>query len=227
MSTGISNNIQQYILRNGQTHTIFDGDLVGTGVEYRDAQIYSDALYLGLSAPSVDDTTTVTVVTYDGTDLSNAKEVLNVELTAASPSWALYKTSACLSRVRVSLTYTGNTTLRVVLKPTMLDEPSEVSFSASLDGLTGQGVQGVLNLTANTPVEVKVNATQLSNRKLILVDNISGGVIYWGYDSGVSASSGISIYDRDLASWEINPTKVVSVWIVSTANSSVRVVEGI
>lgn len=88
-----------------------------------------------------------------------------------------------------------------------------------VDGISGGGTQGLLSVpTANTPVEVKVGASRLSNRKLVTFQAVDAD-FYWGYSNTVTAGtsgSGTLIKKNATAVWSIDPSAVTpaQIWVV-------------
>lgn len=80
------------------------------------------------------------------------------------------------------------------------------------------------NLSVGTSaVEVKVGASPLSRRKLIIMQPKDNG-IYWGYSNAVTISNGIQTYKDQIISLEIGPD--ISVWVIADgAGKSVRIQE--
>lgn len=95
-----------------------------------------------------------------------------------------------------------------------------------VDGLRNGGVYGALNIpTANTPVEAKAGGARLANRKFLQVVIENNG-IFWGFDSSVTTTSGLSTSNGQVLTWAIDPASTFQVWLVGNANNkNVHVVE--
>lgn len=75
------------------------------------------------------------------------------------------------------------------------------------------------------PVELKVGATRLANRRSATLNNTSNSKIYWGYTSSVTTSSGTPITKKQQAEWNVGDNQ--SVFLVADTNSNlVRITEG-
>lgn len=100
------------------------------------------------------------------------------------------------------------------------------SWSLSIKGLSNGGVYGAVNLpTVNVPVEAKVGATALPNRKELII-KIGNNGMFWGLDSSVTITSGVPTNNGDLIIFEIDPTSTFQVWVVgNTNNKNMHVVE--
>lgn len=87
------------------------------------------------------------------------------------------------------------------------------------------GVYGQLTV-GTTAVEAKVGVSRLSNRKLLTVDNTSNVIIYWGYDSSVTATNYAGrIFKDQQAQWGISDA--AAIWFIAgSAGNIVRVSEG-
>lgn len=62
------------------------------------------------------------------------------------------------------------------------------------------GVQGSLTV-GTSAIEVKVGGSALANRTYVTLYNNSNNIVYWGYTSGVTTSSGTPIVKGQFASW--------------------------
>lgn len=94
------------------------------------------------------------------------------------------------------------------------------------DGVRNGGVYGALSIpTANTPVEAKVGASRLSNRKLLQIYSNNNG-LFWGLDNSVTTSSGTPLVNGQVITFSIDPDSTFQIWLVGSSNSkSVQVVE--
>lgn len=95
-----------------------------------------------------------------------------------------------------------------------------------VDGVRNGGVYGALNIpTINVPVEAKVGASRLTNRKALLI-TIENSGIFWGLDSSVTTTSGVSTSNGQILTFGIDPDSTFQVWLVGSANNkNVHVVE--
>jgi hypothetical protein len=88
--------------------------------------------------------------------------------------------------------------------------------------LDGPAVYGALSVTT-TPVELKVGASPVSERKVISFQP-TDGVVYYGYDSSVSSTTGTKIFSHQLII--IEASEQLAVYLVSeTGTVNVRITE--
>jgi hypothetical protein len=88
--------------------------------------------------------------------------------------------------------------------------------------LDGPAVYGALSVTT-TPVELKVGASPVSERKVISFQP-TDGVVYYGYDSSVSSTTGTKIFSNQLII--IEASEQLAVYLVSeTGTVNVRITE--
>ena len=91
------------------------------------------------------------------------------------------------------------------------------------DVINGPGLETVISVTS-TPIEVKVGASKLTNRKLVTVFNDGTATVYWGYNNTITASTGTHIFKNQLQSWDA--TEGASIWLVAASGShSCRITE--
>jgi hypothetical protein len=92
------------------------------------------------------------------------------------------------------------------------------------DRANTDGAQGSLTV-GTSAVEAKVGASALSNRKTLTVFNNSSSIIYWGYTSSVTTSTGTPIRRFQQGSWEgLGPD--LSVFLIAgSAGNDTRVTE--
>lgn len=95
-----------------------------------------------------------------------------------------------------------------------------------VDGVRNGGVYGALSIpTANTPVEAKVGASRLTNRKFLEIYSNNNG-LFWGLDNTVTTTSGVPLVNGQVLTFAIDPDSTFQVWLVGSTNSkSVQVVE--
>ena len=62
-------------------------------------------------------------------------------------------------------------------------------------------------------VEVKVGASVLTNRKIVLFQNLSSKAIYFGFNSSVTTASGLLISGGNERTFEI--TDSIHIWVIS------------
>ena len=91
-----------------------------------------------------------------------------------------------------------------------------------LQPLDGPGAYGAKTVTT-TPQEVKVGGAVLDERKVITIQP-TDGVIYYGYDNGVTESTGTKIFKGQWIMLEASDK--LPVWIRSeTGSVNVRITE--
>lgn len=95
-----------------------------------------------------------------------------------------------------------------------------------VDGLRNGGVYGALSIpTANTPVEAKVGASRLTNRKCLQIYSNNNG-LFWGLDNTVTTTSGTPIVNGQVLTFSIDPDSTFQIWLVGSTNGkSVQVTE--
>lgn len=90
------------------------------------------------------------------------------------------------------------------------------------DLIDGAGTQGAISV-GTTPVEVKVGASRLANRKSVTIQPTNGPV-YWGWTSGVTTSTGTKVFTWQVVEFAVADTPV---YVVSQSiGQNVRVTEG-
>jgi hypothetical protein len=88
------------------------------------------------------------------------------------------------------------------------------------------GVYGVLLVSNNASIEVKVGIDKYAHREVVSLFNNSNRTFYWGFNSSVTPANGMPIPSGSEKTWFIND--VVSIWVISDsgANNNARVIEG-
>ena len=90
------------------------------------------------------------------------------------------------------------------------------------DTLKVGGTQGALTV-GTSAVEVKVGASQLTNRKHVTLYNNSNTTIYWGLDSGVTTSTGTPIQKGEMVPWAASTATIYV--IAGSAGNDTRITE--
>lgn len=90
------------------------------------------------------------------------------------------------------------------------------------DLIDGAGTQGALSV-GTTPMEVKVGASRLANRKSVTIQPTNGHV-YWGWTSAVTISTGTKVFPFQVVEFSVADTPVYLV--AETNGRNVRVTEG-
>lgn len=91
------------------------------------------------------------------------------------------------------------------------------------DTINASGLEATLSL-GTTATLAKVGASNLANRKLLTVHNNSNSIIYWGFTSGVTTSTGTPILKGQMQTWAINATANIYL-IAPSAGNDVRITE--
>lgn len=87
-----------------------------------------------------------------------------------------------------------------------------------VDGLRNGGTYSSLSVpTANTPVEAKVGASRLTNRKCLIITPNNAGM-FWGLDSSVTTTSGQPLSNGQSITFEIDPDSSFAVFLVGSTN---------
>lgn len=91
-------------------------------------------------------------------------------------------------------------------------------------GIRTGGVHANVSVpTANTPVEVKVGGSRLSNRRTVTI--VPDADMFWGYSNTVTTSSGTPIYKNQFMSFDV-ADDTVQIWIIcGSASKNMRVTE--
>lgn len=88
--------------------------------------------------------------------------------------------------------------------------------------LNGPGVQGALSV-GTTAVEVKVGDSALEQRAVITIQPLDGDV-YYGYDIGVTSSTGTKVFKGQV--FPLEATDQLPVYVVSASGTiDVRITE--
>ena len=88
--------------------------------------------------------------------------------------------------------------------------------------IDGPNVYGTINVTT-TPVELKVGASALDERKMMIIQSM-GNRIYIGYNASVTSANGIELSKRQIIFLEAGPA--ITVYAVASAGSiDVRIQE--
>jgi len=106
-----------------------------------------------------------------------------------------------------------------------LKNPSiPVTGSLSIqDGVNTQGLYAALTV-GTSAVEVKVGASRLTGRNVVLFQNLSSSNVYWGFDSSVTSSNGMLIPAGTEKQFAISDAVPIFV-IGSAASLDCRIVE--
>jgi hypothetical protein len=93
------------------------------------------------------------------------------------------------------------------------------------DIINVQGVYGTITV-GTSPVEVKVGALNLTERKLVTIDNTSNTILYWAYSSSISTTNFAGRIFKDQQIFlSVGPN--VSVYLIAgSSGNSVRISEG-
>jgi hypothetical protein len=88
-------------------------------------------------------------------------------------------------------------------------------------GLQSTGLQSNISVLAAT--EVKVGASRLANRKIVVIQPTDGSV-FMGFSSGVTTASGIEVFKKQTIFVDVTDTG--QVWLVANSSTNVRIGEG-
>lgn len=87
------------------------------------------------------------------------------------------------------------------------------------DGLRNGGVYSQLSVpTANTPVEAKVGAARLTNRKCLVITPNNAGM-FWGLDGSVTTTTGQPLSNGQSITFNIDPDSTFAVFLVGSTNN--------
>lgn len=87
-----------------------------------------------------------------------------------------------------------------------------------------RGVNGAVNAPA-TVAEAKVNSERLGGRSLLVIQNLSGADLFWGWDPATTTSTGIRVSDGDQIALAVSDQTPVYIVAASTVSNGVRVAE--
>jgi hypothetical protein len=91
------------------------------------------------------------------------------------------------------------------------------------DTLKSGGTQGALTV-GTSAVEIKVGGSALANRKVVTLHNNSNAIMYWGYTSGVTTSTGTPIQKGEERVW--SASDVCTLYVISgSAGNNARITE--
>lgn len=90
------------------------------------------------------------------------------------------------------------------------------------DVLTSTGTQGTITV-GTSAVEAKVGGAALTNRKILTVQ--PAGNIFCGFSSGVTTSTGFTIYKDAVAIFDVSETG--KIYLIATGNTSVKIGESL
>lgn len=86
-------------------------------------------------------------------------------------------------------------------------------------GITSQGLYSALIVPSANAVEVKVGASPLVDRKIVMLSNTSGNrTFYWGFNNSVTTATGLPIYRDTEKTWSI--TSAVSIWVIADGGAA-------
>lgn len=87
-----------------------------------------------------------------------------------------------------------------------------------VDGLRNGGVYGLITVTTgSTPVEAKIGASRLTNRKFLQITANATGMFY-GLDSSVTTTTGSPIASGQTISFSIDPDSTFAIFVCATTN---------
>lgn len=84
-------------------------------------------------------------------------------------------------------------------------------------------LSGAVSLTT-TATAVRIGASNLSGRKLIIVIPVNG-TIYWGYNNGVTSSNGMPLFKNQRLVLSLSDSLTIFA-VAATGTVDVRIVEG-
>ena len=89
------------------------------------------------------------------------------------------------------------------------------------DIINTSGIYGTITV-GTSAVALRVGGSNLTERKLLTVDNTSNTTLYWGYNNSVTTSSYAGrIFKDQQASWTVGPNVTIYL-IASTAGNNVH-----
>jgi len=89
---------------------------------------------------------------------------------------------------------------------------------------SGTSLEGTLTV-GTSAVEIKVGVNRLTNRELVTLYNSSNSVMYWGFTSSVTTSTGTPIEKNQFVTWAVGDVQTVYV-IASSVGNIARITEG-
>jgi len=95
--------------------------------------------------------------------------------------------------------------------------------SACADIVNISGLEGALTV-GTSAVEVKVGASKLAGRKSVTLYNNSNRIMYWGYTSAVTVSTGTPIQVGQYFEWMVGD--ILELWVITDqVNKNARITE--
>ena len=95
--------------------------------------------------------------------------------------------------------------------------------TATADIIALEGVQGSL-IVGTSAIEVRVGASRLEGRKSLTLYNNSNSIIYWGFTSSVTISTGTPIERKQFIEWNVGDSVAIYV-IAASAGNNARITE--
>lgn len=113
----------------------------------------------------------------------------------------------------------GQKTMSSGVPVTLASDQSVIPVTDSINVAVSTGSISV----STTSIEAKVGASRLIGRRALLILPTNGNV-YWGSTSSVTISTGIPIFKNQ--SYPLNVTDNIPIWLIASATTDVRIVEG-
>lgn len=126
-------------------------------------------------------------------------------------------------RVRVSAYTSGTVSATARISPWDSEGLANKTVIATDYINGGTGVQGAVSV-GTSAVEARVGGSALANRKNLTVFNNSSNILYWGFTSAVTTSTGTPIIAGDFWNMAVGPAQAVYV-IAGTAGNDARITE--
>jgi hypothetical protein len=88
----------------------------------------------------------------------------------------------------------------------------------------GGSVYDALTVGA-TATEVKVGSSALGKRHTVVINNVSGNSIYYGWDSNVTTSNGLELQAGETVVLSLDIEYSQKIYAIASANTEVRIAE--
>jgi hypothetical protein len=175
----------------------------------------TDSVNIGNFPATVAVTQSTSPWVIDGTVLASQSgtwNINNISGTVSLPTGAATETT--LSAINGKLNSLGQKTMANSVPVVIASNQNSIPIS---DLSNAGGTQSALTV-GTTAVELKVGASPLANRKVATFFNNSNAIIYYGYTSAVTTTTGTPIQKNQLLGWAVGPSTSIYLIAGSAAN---------
>jgi hypothetical protein len=191
----IANDKKHHILSRGITRPVIEGTLTDTSPIKRYFILPTPTFAIGLFIASISGgTVSIKAYTYDGDNEAEDKEVIDLgSYSTATSDVVITKSTRCLSRVRVEVTYTGTVDMRLMIRPLEADSTRDESAFVELTKDTSQQ----FNTIEAVRTQMTTTATQINvpdDAEYVWVKVIDPTKILWVGNSSSITANGADSY---------------------------------